>query len=107
MKEERQLDLQRWEGVMAVATDSAMPARRAGDRVNRAAFDTERADLEDVVPGLARRAEQRLDETRRRIADLKRIEGVLAHLLHDCESHARAPRCPIIAAIEGADPPPR
>jgi len=42
----------------------------------------------------------RLEETRRRIADLKRIEGVLAHLLHDCESHAKAPRCPIIAAIE-------
>ena len=42
----------------------------------------------------------RLEETRRRIADLKRIEGVLAHLLHDCEAHAKAPRCPIIAAIE-------
>jgi MerR family mercuric resistance operon transcriptional regulator len=42
----------------------------------------------------------RLEETRHRIADLKRIEGVLAHLLHDCEAHAKAPRCPIIAAIE-------
>jgi MerR family transcriptional regulator, mercuric resistance operon regulatory protein len=42
----------------------------------------------------------RLEETRRRISDLKRIEGVLAHLLHDCEAHAKAPRCPIIAAIE-------
>jgi len=42
----------------------------------------------------------RLEETRRRIADLKRIEGVLAHLLHDCEAHAKAPRCPIITAIE-------
>jgi Hg(II)-responsive transcriptional regulator len=49
---------------------------------------------------IRRIAGARLEETRRRIADLKRIEGVLAHLLHDCEAHAKAPRCPIIAAIE-------
>ena len=49
---------------------------------------------------IRRIAGQRLDETRRRIADLKRIEGALAHLLHDCESHEKAPRCPIIAAME-------
>ena len=51
---------------------------------------------------IQRIAEARLEETRRRIADLRRIEGVLAHLLHDCATHARAPRCPIIAAIESA-----
>jgi MerR family mercuric resistance operon transcriptional regulator len=49
---------------------------------------------------IRRIAAARLEETRRRIADLQRIEGALAHLLHDCESHAKAPRCPIIAAIE-------
>jgi MerR family mercuric resistance operon transcriptional regulator len=49
---------------------------------------------------IRRIANARLEETRRRIADLKRIEGALGHLLHDCEAHARAPRCPIIAAIE-------
>ena len=42
----------------------------------------------------------RLEETRRRIRDLRRIEKVLTRLLHDCEAHAKAPRCPIIAAIE-------
>lgn len=49
---------------------------------------------------IRRIAAARLEETRRRIADLRRIEGALAHLLHDCKSHAKAPRCPIIAAIE-------
>lgn len=48
---------------------------------------------------IRRIAAARLDETRRRIADLKRIEHVLAHLLHECEAHSRAPRCPIIGAI--------
>jgi MerR family mercuric resistance operon transcriptional regulator len=49
---------------------------------------------------IRRIAAARLEETRRRIADLRRIEETLVHLLHDCEAHARAPRCPIIAAIE-------
>lgn len=48
---------------------------------------------------IRRIASARLEDTRRRIADLKRIERALAHLVHDCEAHARAPRCPIIAAI--------
>ncbi len=50
---------------------------------------------------IRRIAGARLDETRRRIEDLRRIESVLAHLLHDCETHAKAHRCPIIAAIAG------
>ena len=49
---------------------------------------------------IRRIAAVRLEETRRRIADLRRIEHALAHLLHDCEAHARAPRCPIITAIQ-------
>jgi len=62
------------------------------------------ATLLELEDGADRRtirrvAAERLEETRRRIADLKRIEQVLAHLLHDCETHAKAPRCPIIAAI--------
>jgi MerR family mercuric resistance operon transcriptional regulator len=48
---------------------------------------------------IRRIAGARLEETRRRIADLRRIERTLAHLLHDCEAHGKAPRCPIIAAI--------
>jgi MerR family mercuric resistance operon transcriptional regulator len=48
---------------------------------------------------IRRIAAKRLDETRRRIADLQRIERVLQHLLHECEGHGKAPRCPIIAAI--------
>ena len=51
---------------------------------------------------IRRIASARLEETRHRIADLQRIERTLAHLLHECESHGKAPRCPIISAI--ADP---
>lgn len=51
---------------------------------------------------IRRIAAVRLEETRRRIADLKRIEDVLAHLLHECETHSKAPRCPIIGAIATA-----
>ncbi len=50
---------------------------------------------------IRRIAGARLEEIRRRIEDLRRIESVLAHLLHDCETHAKAHRCPIIAAIAG------
>jgi MerR family mercuric resistance operon transcriptional regulator len=48
---------------------------------------------------IRRIAGDRLEEIRRRLADLKRMEHVLAHLLHECEAHEKAPRCPIIAAI--------
>ena len=51
---------------------------------------------------IRRIAAARLEDTRRRIADLRRIEHVLAHLLHECQTHARSPRCPIIAAITDA-----
>ena len=58
-------------------------------------------ELEDGTDrrSIRRIAGARLEETRRRIADLQRIERVLGHLLHDCEAHAKAHRCPIIAAI--------
>jgi len=61
-------------------------------------------ELEDGTDrrSIRRIATARLEETRRRIADLRRIERTLAHLLHDCESHGKAPRCPIIAAIADA-----
>lgn len=62
-------------------------------------------ELEDGTDrrSIRRIAAARLEDTRHRIADLKRIERVLTHLLHDCEAHARSQRCPIIAAITGAD----
>ena len=58
-------------------------------------------ELEDGTDrkSVRRIADERLAETRRRIADLRRIERALSHLLHECESHEKAPRCPIIAAI--------
>jgi Hg(II)-responsive transcriptional regulator len=60
-------------------------------------------ELEDGTDrrSIRRIAGAHLEATRRRIADLRRIERVLAHLLHECETHQKAPRCPIIAAISG------
>jgi MerR family mercuric resistance operon transcriptional regulator len=61
-------------------------------------------ELEDGTDrrSIRRIASARLKETRRRIADLRQIEHALAHLLQHCESYAKAPRCPIIAAIESS-----
>jgi MerR family mercuric resistance operon transcriptional regulator len=58
-------------------------------------------ELEDGTDrkSIRRIATARLGEIRRRIADLRRIEHALAHLLHECEVHSKTPRCPIIAAI--------
>lgn len=101
----------------------AQPARVAGayrrygpDHVHRIRF-IRRAqelgfDLEEIETLLAledgtdrrtirRVAGARLAEIRRRIADLKRMERALAHMLHECETHEKAPRCPIIGAIAG------
>ena len=48
---------------------------------------------------IRRIAAARLAQIRARIADLSRMEHALAHVLHDCEAHPGAPRCPIVAAI--------
>ena len=45
-------------------------------------------------------AGERLAQVRSRIADLRRIERTLTHLLDDCKTGA-TPRCPIISAIAG------
>ncbi len=49
--------------------------------------------------GIRRIAGQRLDEIRARIADLTRMEHLLAKLLNDCEHTSGRQRCPIIGAI--------
>ena len=91
--------------------------RYGGGHVHRIRFIKRAQDLgfslEEVVSlleledGTDRRrirriAAARLKDTRRRIADLRRIERALSHLLHECETHAKSPRCPIIAAITDA-----
>ena len=44
-------------------------------------------------------AARRLEQIRTRIADLRRIEKALGHVLHECETHSGTPQCPIIDAI--------
>jgi MerR family mercuric resistance operon transcriptional regulator len=48
---------------------------------------------------LRRIATTQLEGTRRRIADLRRIERALARLIQDCETRAKSPRCPITRMI--------
>jgi MerR family mercuric resistance operon transcriptional regulator len=43
---------------------------------------------------------ERLAQLRARLADLQRMADALEHVLHECEHAGRAPRCPIIEAIE-------
>ena len=54
-------------------------------------------------------AARRLEQIRTRIADLRRIEKALGHVLHECEAQSGTPHCPIIDAIleTGAAKPPR
>jgi len=103
----------------------AQPARAAGayrryggDHVHRIRFIRRAQELgfnlEEIESLLAledgtdrrtirRIAGARLSEIRQRLVDLKRMEHALSHLLHECEAHQKAHRCPIIAAI-GGDP---
>jgi MerR family mercuric resistance operon transcriptional regulator len=65
------------------------------------------ADLLTLEDGTDRRSIQkiagrRLEEVRSRIADLRRIERTLAHLLDHCKAGATY-RCPIIDAIARVD----
>ncbi|HVJ59076.1 MAG TPA: MerR family transcriptional regulator [Burkholderiaceae bacterium] len=56
---------------------------------------------------IRRIAAARLAQIRVRIADLTRIERALADVLHDCEAHPGAPRCPVVEAIVAAPAAPR
>ncbi len=46
-------------------------------------------------------ANERLGHIRSKIANLQRMETVLAHLIHECEVAGHTKSCPIIAALAG------
>ena len=46
-------------------------------------------------------ASARLDQIRARMADLRRVECVLTHLLAECEA-GKTPHCPIIETLGGS-----
>jgi len=48
-------------------------------------------------------ATHRLEEIRRRIADLRRMEHALAHLVEECARTGSSRPCPIITALLGDD----
>lgn len=41
----------------------------------------------------------RLEQISTKLADLERMRSTLNHLLHECESHAKAAHCPIIDSL--------
>lgn len=49
---------------------------------------------------IRRIARARLDQVESRLADLRRMQSALRHVIHDCEHAPGAPRCPIIDAID-------
>lgn len=50
---------------------------------------------------IRRVAADRLVEIRSKIADLQKMESVLAGLIQECETSGRAAPCPVIAALSG------
>jgi MerR family transcriptional regulator, mercuric resistance operon regulatory protein len=43
-----------------------------------------------------------LEEVRAKMADLARLEAILAQTVSRCDSHASAPSCPVLEMLEGA-----
>lgn len=75
-------------------------------RAQRLGFSLDEiASLLQLADGTDRRSIRRitaarLGELRARMADMQRMADALEHVLHECEHAERAPRCPIIEAIE-------
>jgi Hg(II)-responsive transcriptional regulator len=50
---------------------------------------------------IRRLASERLENIRSKIADLQRMESMLSHMIHACESTNHKHSCPIISALSG------
>ncbi|WP_222610639.1 MerR family transcriptional regulator [Undibacterium griseum] len=51
-------------------------------------------------------AQERLTQVRSKLADLHRMESMLSHLIHACESASAQVQCPIIQALGQEEPAP-
>ena len=60
---------------------------------------------ERSVAQVRRKAQEKLADIERRIADLERIRGGLRTLVDACPGHGRAENCPILAALAREDSP--
>lgn len=56
----------------------------------------------EQVATLLQLAAEKLAHIRAKIADLAKMETVLAHLIYECEATGQASPCPIIGALAGA-----
>jgi MerR family copper efflux transcriptional regulator len=56
-------------------------------------------DREDGVRGVKRKAEERLADVERKIAELKRVQRGLKTLIDACPGHGELATCPIVAAL--------
>jgi MerR family copper efflux transcriptional regulator len=64
-------------------------------------------DRRSDMRGVRRKAEERLADVERKIAELKRVERGLKTLIDACPGHGELATCPIVAALSGADVPAR
>jgi MerR family copper efflux transcriptional regulator len=55
------------------------------------------------VRGVKRRAEQRLSQVEHKIKELQRVRRGLKTLIDACPGHGDLERCPIVAALSGAE----
>lgn len=61
------------------------------------------ADRHQGVRGVKRKAEERLADVERKIAELKRVRRGLKTLIDACPGHGELASCPIVAALSADD----
>jgi MerR family copper efflux transcriptional regulator len=61
------------------------------------------ADRHHGVRGVKRKAEERLADVERKIAELKRVRRGLKTLIDACPGHGELASCPIVAALSADD----
>jgi Cu(I)-responsive transcriptional regulator len=58
-------------------------------------------DRDSDMHGVRRKAEERLDQVERKIAELQRVKRGLKKLVEACPGKGELKRCPIVAALSG------
>jgi Hg(II)-responsive transcriptional regulator len=59
-----------------------------------------RVEDAEGCPGIEARTATKLEEVRRKISELQRMEGVLEELIADCRNRSPTEECPILRVLE-------
>jgi len=62
-----------------------------------------RADPDATKEDVKVQIEEKIDDIKKRIRDLKKIQKILETLDSSCDGHGSAEECPILAALEGTE----